>query len=77
MKIYISFGQSHVHRVNNTTFDCNCLCEINCENYEEGRAKAFDVFDGIFATSYTEEKAKEALHFFPDGIKPLERNSNA
>lgn len=71
MKLYVSFGQSHAHRVNGTTFDCNCLCEIECEDEEEGHKIAFDAFDGVFATIYGEERLENALPYFPDGIKKL------
>jgi len=74
MKLYVSFGQSHAHRVNGNTFDCNSLCEIECSDYEDGRAKAFEAFEGVFGTTYTEDQMRKNLHFFPDGIKQLERS---
>ncbi len=66
MKIYISFGQVHTHRVNNQTFDCDCLAEIECDSHEHGRNLAFEFFDDKFFTSY-EEKDLD-LEWFSRGI---------
>lgn len=71
MKIYISFGQEHVHRVNGTTFDCDCLCEIECIDHGEGREKAFEAFGPKFFTSYNEDQLGRILPYFPNGIKEL------
>lgn len=68
MKIYISFGQVHTHRINGKTFDCDCLAEIDCEDHSEGRKKAFDFFGDEFFTSYSELDAQKSLHYYPRGI---------
>ena len=71
MKIYITFGQTHVHSINGKTFDKNCVAEITCENYEQGREIAMNATGGVFATSYTEKQIQDSLHFFPRGIIKL------
>ena len=71
-KFYITFGQAHTHRVNGKTFDKNCLCEIEAESHEQARERAFEVFDGVFCTSYGEDKLDEFLPYFPRGIIKLE-----
>ncbi len=71
MKIYISFGQDHVHRVNGTTFDCDCLCMIECDSHMDGRAKAFEAFGPKFFTSYEEDQLEDQLKYFPRGVVPL------
>lgn len=54
MKLYITFGQAHAHRVNGNTFDCNSVAAINCQDEREGRSLAYEYFDkGKFAFSYT------------------------
>ena len=70
MKIYISFGQVHTHKINNTTFDCDCLAAITCDNHEKGRQKAFEYFGDQFFTSYDADKIKdpEFMSWFPRGI---------
>ena len=72
MKIYISFGQCHVHTVNGNTFDKDSLCEIECASREEGRAKAFEVFGDKFFTDYSEGQLPNILHYYPRGPIPLE-----
>ena len=71
MKIYISFGQSHVHRVNGKTFDKDVLCEIECSDYATGRGLAWNAFGDKFGTSYSEEQLPKIIHHFPRGVLPL------
>lgn len=74
MKIYISFGQNHTHRVNGKTFDCDSLAEIDCTDRKEGRARAMELFDGKFFTDYPDDKIhdEEFMSFFPRGIIPVQ-----
>jgi hypothetical protein len=67
MKIYITFGQNHVHRVNNQTLDCDSVASIEAENESEGRKRAFELFGNKFCTSY---KTLESVHleYYPRGI---------
>jgi hypothetical protein len=66
-KTYITFGQSHLHRINGVTSDCDCVAEVNLP---EEQAREF--FMPKFCFSYTEEqfKAKEEdmMDFYPRGI---------
>lgn len=41
MKIYITFGQCHTHRVAGITFNIDCIAEIECSTHAEGRKTAF------------------------------------
>jgi len=69
MKIYITFGQIHVHRVNCKTFDRNCVAVINCKDEKDGRAKAFEYFGPKFHNSYYEDQFKpEIMEYFPRGL---------
>lgn len=68
MKLYITFGQSHTHSVNGITLDKNIVACINGKDYEDCRNKAFEFFDGVFATSYTWEEIEKSMHYFPRGI---------
>ena len=67
MKIYITFGQVHVHRVNNKTFDRDCVAVIECNSHEHGRELAFEFFDDKFFTSYEDVEDAE-LHYYPRGL---------
>ena len=52
MKVCITFGQIHVHSVNGKTFDKDCVAVIECEDYTDGRNKAFEYFDDKFHMCY-------------------------
>ena len=67
MKQYITFGQSHVHRVNNKTFDKDCVAVIEAPTMEEGRKQAFSLFDAKFHNQYNNlEDVK--LEYYPRGL---------
>lgn len=68
MKIYISFGQIHVHSINGKTFDKNCLAAIECQSRKDGLDKAFEYFRDKFSNYYSEEEAKSSLEYYPRGI---------
>ena len=73
MKLYITFGQDHTHHINSKTFDCNCVAEISCIDYEDGREKAFEFFGPKFATSYDEVVINDRfMACFRRGIIPVE-----
>jgi hypothetical protein len=69
MKTFVTFGQSHAHRVNNETFDCNCVAVIHHGATEDGRALAFDLFGGRFCFEYSEEEFDmSTMAYFPRGF---------
>ncbi len=69
MKIYITFGQSHTHRVNGKTFDCDCVAVFNAPDEEAGRRLAWEYFGPVWCTSYTEEAftTKDLMRYYPRG----------
>lgn len=68
MKTYITFGQNHIHRINNKTFDCNCVAVIESPDATTGRKLAFDFFGPKFCFEYSEDQWDEKnLHYFPRG----------
>ncbi len=72
MKIYITFGQSHVHNINGRTFDKDCVAVINSDSHEKGIEKAFEVFDEEFCFFYTEDSFDMKLMInFPRGFVEL------
>jgi len=74
MKVYITFGQVHVHSVNGITFDKDCVALIEAEDEFDGRKKAFEYFGDKWFSSCMEEKINtEFLSYFPRGIIPVER----
>ena len=72
MKIYITFGQEHVHHVFGITYNKSNVAVIECDDYAHGRRLAEEYFGLQFGTSYREEEiTEEFLSFFPDGLVPV------
>jgi hypothetical protein len=71
MKLYISFGQGHMHQQNK--FNKDVICEIDCANESHGRQIAFNAFGPEWALTYTEDQIKntDMMKYFPGGIKKL------
>ena len=76
----VTFGQTHVHSINGKTFDKDCVAKIKCEDYDDGRAKAWYHFGSKFCfTYYGDELAKcddEFMQFFPRGIISVENEKD-
>lgn len=70
MKIFITFGQTHVHSHNGFTLDKDCVGVIDCENHEQGRKLAFEWFGAKFATTY-DKIDNEFMRWFPRGTFDL------
>lgn len=65
-KHYFSFGQEHVHRYNDTTFDCDSIVQINAPNGSAARTKMFEVFGQKWAGHYSESDVN--FKYFPRGV---------
>jgi hypothetical protein len=69
---YVTFGQTHIHRVNGKIFDRDSVAVIHRKTAEEGRDFAFEVFGPKFFTTYTDlDNVK--LEYYPRGLIELER----
>lgn len=75
-KLYVTFGSVHNHIIDGVYFNHNCVAEIECKDYYDGRRIAFEVFGPKFCTTYTEEEIQDSLHYYPKGIikVPLSKN---
>ena len=74
-KVYITFGQEHVHSYNGKTFDKDCVGIVYGRDYSAARHLAFGIFSGVFATSYSEDEWKKVdMALFPRGF--IEVNSD-
>jgi len=72
MKIYITLGQDHIHKVGGMVYDKDCVVVIEAEDEESGRQIAFDNFGKKWFTSYTENNWDETkLRYYPRGYKEL------
>jgi hypothetical protein len=69
MKIYVTFGQSHIHKINGIVIDKDCIVEFEVKNHKEGREKAFGIFGDKFFT--THEEINSVINYFPRGIIKL------
>lgn len=68
MKLYITFGQAHAHATPKGTLDKDTVACIEGHDYAHCREIAFNMFNGVFATSYTWDEIKDQMHYFPKGI---------
>ena len=66
---YFSFGQGHIHKVNETIFDKDCIVSIDAECEEDARHEMFDTFGSAWCFSYSEPPE---IKYFPRGIIKLE-----
>ena len=74
MKVYVTFGQKHAHSLGGRTFDKDCVAVIDCADYAEGRAKAFELFDAKFAFCYPDFDSVD-MNYYPGGLlSPLKTN---
>lgn len=65
---YFTFGQIHLHRVNNKTFDKDCVVEIHAESKEAARKEMFRVFGQKWANQYEQ---KPDMEYYPRGVITL------
>ena len=67
--LYVTFGQTHAHRVTNATLDKDCVAVINCASEEQGRQYAMKYFKGEYHQSYYEDDVKNLdLSYYPRGF---------
>lgn len=71
-KHYITFGQSHTHRVNGKTFDRDSIAVINIPDGDSGRDYAWDFFGAKWCFEYDQaafdKYLKKDLVLFPRGL---------
>jgi len=73
MKTFVTFGQSHTHKINNKIFDKDCVAVIESNSPKEGRKKAFEIFGPKFCFEYPEDHWDDAnLKYFPRGYLEVE-----
>ena len=67
MRVYITFGQVHVHRVPNATLDKDSVATFECATEAEGRKRAFDLFGDKWHRCITQLEDVH-LEYFPRGL---------
>jgi hypothetical protein len=69
MKIYITFGQDHIHKIGSTIFDKDTVACFEAPDSEIGRKHAISLFGRQWCWLYTDaDWSNEKLEFFPSGI---------
>lgn len=70
MKFYITFGQIHVHSVGGTTFDKDCVAEIEAVDVN----KAWEKIEEAFGMKWSRMHERiPDMSFYPRGILPLQK----
>ena len=73
-KHYVTFGQSHTHRVNGITLDCDTVACYTAKDAVDGRTKAFEYFGDKFFTDYHDNAFdKKDLQYFPKGVVIIDK----
>jgi len=68
-KFYITFGQSHVHRVQDQTLDADCVAVITAATHWSVRLIAFRLFGNEFCTSCNAaDFTTESMTYYPRGL---------
>ena len=64
MKTLVTFGQNHLHRIDDITFDADCVALVNGD-----REKVFEIFGEKWCFEYSEKEFDmDNLTYFPRGI---------
>lgn len=72
MKTYVTFGQGDTHRINNKTFNKDCVAVIEAVDAVEGHRIVETNFGREYFTSYPEKSFNhDSMQFFPRGFIEL------
>jgi hypothetical protein len=72
-KLFVTFGQIHVHSVNGKTFDKDCVAVIYCNDESHGRALAFEYFGNKWHHGYFNTYPVGMMEYFPRGFIEVNR----
>lgn len=70
-KYYLTFGQSHKHKVGDQVFDKDTVCVIRAKSHARAREIAFQAFGDKFFTSYDKFTWSNDMRYFPKGYVEL------
>ncbi len=68
MKMYITFGYSHVHSIAGKTLDKDSVAVIECKDYDDGREKAFELFGNKFCMAHQMMSQETLDKYYPRGL---------
>jgi len=68
-RFIFTFGQQHVHEVDDEVLDKDCVAVIEATDHNEAREIAWALFGPKFGTSYSEEAFDngDCIKYFPRG----------
>lgn len=73
VKTFVTFGQTHIHKVNGKVFDKDCVAVINHSPNLDGNQVAFEYFGSRFSNAYPEKFFRyDSVKLYPRGIIELE-----
>ena len=71
-KLYVTFGENHVHFINKKQLDKNCIGVFKCNTIEEGYVQINELFGNGFNMAFQEAAFFGGdLKHFPDGLKEI------
>lgn len=72
MKTYITFGQIHIHYINDIPIYKDCIAAIEHDENEDGHDIAMELFNANFHNAYPEEYFNtikdKTMPYYPRGI---------
>ncbi len=70
MKVFITFGQVHVHTINDVFLDKDCVACFLSQHTDpyEAREEIFKLLEGEFHQTYFDELPDDILHHYPRGV---------
>lgn len=72
-KTFVTFGQSHLHKIGDKVLDKDSVAVIKCSDESSGRELAFEYFGDKFFTTYFEDKFNmDNMIYFPRGLIDVE-----
>lgn len=73
MKMFVTFGQAHIHHTNGRTFDKDTVAVVYGKDEKQCNEIAFEVFKGKFYQHVPEAYwyHNHMMQFFPKGYVPL------
>lgn len=65
---WITFGQSHIHKIDGNLINKDCVVEIQAEDAGQAHNKAIEIFGGLWA--FVKEFEPD-MSYYPRGIIKL------
>lgn len=67
-KMYITFGQAHLHSIGSLVFDKDCVALVHGHDVADCYRQVHHYFGKTYCFSHHDEMPKGAMEYFPNGI---------